>query len=666
MEPPKLMFVRTIVLLAAMLSATALSDLGYRIEKYDESPGVYYEHKGIAVMYNAEWRTIVYVDLSRIDNDTLALKQYVYHVDMLCQMSIVRNWTGCAHFGDDVRHRLDQLVKTEGLLKEITGQRNDRKRRRRGVFNFVGELSKILFGTLDEDDAKYYNDQIKLFERNSEDVDILLKQQLSVMKSSLGAVNNTLIDMAHNEDILKEGVRKVTDYMNTLKSETNANLNLISTKIEVEGHISKVSRAMNALQRDLDLLIDSVINAHKGVLQPQIVSPDALMGSLIKSSQAFPKDTTLPFPMSKDSTHLLFRLCELQVYIKNDILGYVILLPLVNRGTFDVYKLIPIPIALDRNQYLYIETGKPFLWIDKARQYYFLSDGVWTDTCKLLNPMSYVCKQSDPLLSSHLHENCIVRLLQPRTSVPTICDKRVVELSNSVWTQLANNEWIYFVPKSEGITILCGDRSPIDIVVSGVGKLGINANCKGFGKSALFQTHSILNMGAAGYESDFLSKVNLEYDCCEWLNVKVNLSSVHMNTSFKHLVSHLDDLKIASHKISEVENLIKEQEWKRLHATTHTTYSTLVYICLTLIVLYVLYKLYHCYKLYKCCKRKVPGVPALPDSTGSGNVVNIKIHTSSESLAVSHEDIPLRELSSHSPEVAARRSGRLRASKSCF
>ena len=114
MEPPKLMFVRTIVLLAAMLSATALSDLGYRIEKYDESPGVYYEHKGIAVTYNVEWRTIVYVDLSRIDNDTLALKQYVHHVDMLCQMSIVRNWTGCAHFGDDVRHRLDQLVNPLG------------------------------------------------------------------------------------------------------------------------------------------------------------------------------------------------------------------------------------------------------------------------------------------------------------------------------------------------------------------------------------------------------------------------------------------------------------------------------------------------------------------------------------------------------------------------
>jgi hypothetical protein len=46
--------------------------------------------------------------------------------------------------------------------------------------------------------------------------------------------------------------------------------------------------------------------------------------------------------------------------------------------------------------------------------------------------------------------------------------------------------------------------------VSGIGKLGINADCKGFGKSALFQTHSFLNLDNAGYERDFFSRVKLE------------------------------------------------------------------------------------------------------------------------------------------------------------
>jgi hypothetical protein len=161
---------------------------------------------------------------------------------------------------------------------------------------------------MDDDDAKYYNEQIKLFEQNSEDTNTLLKQQLSVVRSSLGAVNNTLADVEHNENLLKEGMSRVTKYMNTLRSETAEKINLFNAKIETEGHILRVNNAVNTLQCSLDLLIDSVINAQKGVLQPQVISPVTLMEALIKSVSAFPKDTALPFPLSKGSAHLLLRL----------------------------------------------------------------------------------------------------------------------------------------------------------------------------------------------------------------------------------------------------------------------------------------------------------------------------------------------------------------------
>lgn len=98
-----------------------------------------------------------------------------------------------------------------------------------------------------------------------------------------------------------------------------------------------------------------------------------------------------------------------------------------------------------------------------------MTEKEWMDSCKILDSMSFVCKQSQPLLSSHLQDNCMVKLLQPKGSVPPSCDKRIVEISNSVWTQLANNEWIYFVPTSDSITILCMDKHPIDVIVSGIG-----------------------------------------------------------------------------------------------------------------------------------------------------------------------------------------------------
>ena len=86
--------------------------------------------KGTAVLYNIAWRTIVYVDLTKIDNETIVLKQYVNHVDVLCQNTVIRNWTACAHFGNDARERLNQLTKTESLLKEITGQETGGKRKK--------------------------------------------------------------------------------------------------------------------------------------------------------------------------------------------------------------------------------------------------------------------------------------------------------------------------------------------------------------------------------------------------------------------------------------------------------------------------------------------------------------------------------------------------------
>jgi hypothetical protein len=50
-------------------------------------------------------------------------------------------------------------------LKEIAGQQVGGKRKKRGVFNFVGELIKILFGTVDEDDVKYYDEGLNYLSR---------------------------------------------------------------------------------------------------------------------------------------------------------------------------------------------------------------------------------------------------------------------------------------------------------------------------------------------------------------------------------------------------------------------------------------------------------------------------------------------------------------------
>ena len=84
----------------------------------------------------------------------------------------------------------------------------------------MGEISKVLFGTLDENDADYYDEQIRNFERNSEDTTDLLKQQVCLIKYTLGALNYTLADMEHNDKVVRKGLSDIQTYLGTLSAET--------------------------------------------------------------------------------------------------------------------------------------------------------------------------------------------------------------------------------------------------------------------------------------------------------------------------------------------------------------------------------------------------------------------------------------------------------------
>jgi hypothetical protein len=164
-------------------STPILKELGYKLEKYDQSPGIYYENKGHVNLYNTEWQVVVYVDLKGINSQSQEIEQYIKHINKLCQEIAVQNWTDCYHFPEITKDKLMQIRRTEKLVIDITDNKVGKIRRKRGVFNFVGEISKVLFGTMDNEDATYYYQQIKHFEENSEDMTKLLKQQLFVVKS---------------------------------------------------------------------------------------------------------------------------------------------------------------------------------------------------------------------------------------------------------------------------------------------------------------------------------------------------------------------------------------------------------------------------------------------------------------------------------------------------
>jgi hypothetical protein len=77
----------------------------------------------------------------------------------------------------------------------------EQTRLKRGIFNFVGGISKISFGTMDSDDATYHAEKVSNLDKELQFLS-LSKKQVTVVKSTLRSLNSTLSAVSENEKVL--------------------------------------------------------------------------------------------------------------------------------------------------------------------------------------------------------------------------------------------------------------------------------------------------------------------------------------------------------------------------------------------------------------------------------------------------------------------------------
>ena len=89
----------------------------------------------------------------------------------------------------------------------------------------------------------------------------LLKQQVNIIKSTLGAINDTLADIEHSVKLVRKGLSHIHTYLDTLSSETALKLDIFEAKFMIEEHITQFNIALTILQRNTGLVLDSVLHA---------------------------------------------------------------------------------------------------------------------------------------------------------------------------------------------------------------------------------------------------------------------------------------------------------------------------------------------------------------------------------------------------------------------
>jgi hypothetical protein len=79
------------------------------------------------------------------------------------------------------------------------------------VLNFVGEISKILLGTMTQSDAKEYNEHISQLEKEQRELLHISSEQMTVIKSAIQSVDSIIQKVDKNETLLMDTILKLNE-----------------------------------------------------------------------------------------------------------------------------------------------------------------------------------------------------------------------------------------------------------------------------------------------------------------------------------------------------------------------------------------------------------------------------------------------------------------------
>jgi hypothetical protein len=205
-----------------------------------------------------------------------------------------------------------------------------------------------------------------------------------------------------------------------------------------------------------------------------------------------------------------------------------------------------------------------------------------------------------PILTYKAGEYCEATLLHPAAArVPQTYHQRMLELRHTLWIKLMGNEWLHVTPTPEVFTFFCENESPKSITLEGRGQLKLKPGCKGYSAHTTIYAYATFESNITF--PDIIPIPPIDFDCCLTSEQQKYLDKIQLNLPLSNVLSHVDELKITSHKIDEVNDLINNEKWKIEHSTNlhYTSWATIAGLMSLIIILSICCSCCCC----NCCRK---------------------------------------------------------------
>lgn len=540
------------------------------------------------------WKLVTFKDFELIPKTIEILNTRCTETTSLCDtLDKINNTYKCKSRLRTVEKRMTEIRNLYGSLAHLTSS----KRTKRGWFDGIGKVMKTIFGTLDSEDAEYYDTAIEQVLKDDHQVYKLMKDQIQVTQSAIQNFNHTVSKLNQNEKTISKNFK----ILNSFIEDSNKTFSLLETKTKLNTHFNTLDTMSNDLYNNMDLMLNAILFAKQNVLHPFIITPKEVYEELTNNLKSLRQNKEFPLPLNLEDIHVLIDISTLDVFYINFKLVFILNIPLVAPQEYELYHVMPLPVphSYDKNIYALVQPNKKYIGMMTNKQSYVQFNDI--KNCKTLSNEHFICNDlneystiSNPSCESQLLTNVI-------RTLPSDCNSKMLYGNFEIWQKLTNNRWIYIYSKPTKLTVDCLNNNINEFLLKDTGIISLDKGCKGYANliQITATNNLITNFTAPSIDFDIT-----EDDCCN----KDKINKTHNNFMLNplHLGNiQLDDLNLASVKLNTIEKEIDKEEKALPYSLRPTHYTTItVYILCAIVLMYLLFRFCNITKLCdSLCKR---------------------------------------------------------------
>lgn len=419
---------------------------------------------------------------------------------------------------------------------------NSNLRFRKGLINGLGTVAKYLLGTLDAEDAEYYNNQITSLQNNDQHVLNLIKNQTTLVDSTIKLIRVDRDQILSNFKVLGLKLDNLSNQINRVHDEVSKNI--IATRLNtIAISNSMIMYKFSKTQEDIISLMNEIKQGHPN---PSVIPEMILNNQLDAIRQNLPTNLMLPFTGHKASFNDYLSVMKIDTTIHSDKLFIRLTIPLLTREIYTIFKIIPIPTP-QFGYFTFINPSMKYIALDASRNSYYPITKEDITECIHTKFEKSICIQTKPIYSTHEGNRiCEMQLLNHATALPKNCETRVIEPYRFYIKLSQPNKWIFVMDRPYLVDISCKAHS-YTYTLSGSGIFQLKSGCSFKNGDIHIESN---NHHASSNNLSYTPPMNLSHfstSSPDFYSKHLKLNKTHINSfnamNLKQLSTDLESLK---------------------------------------------------------------------------------------------------------------------------